>query len=319
MRAVPERWVAVTAGTLSVLALTACGATSNPLDNGGTSGPENGSLVVGSANFPENETLAEIYAGALNAAGIPATTRLSIGSREVYVRALQDGSIDLVPDYSGNLLRYADSDATAVSAEDVMQALSAELSAGLAVLEPAAAENKNSIVVTQATAEEYGLKSLTDLGKVCDRIALGMPPEAEERPQGLPGLKAAYGCVPQEFVPINDSGGPVTVNALLEDKIQAANVFSTSPLIATHNLITLEDPKDNFAAQQVVPLVREDRVDAEAVEVLNEVSRELTTEDLIELNEEVSGDAKRSARDAAASWLEDNGFTAGGTVSQSQG
>ncbi|MCW2135440.1 osmoprotectant transport system substrate-binding protein [Arthrobacter sp. VKM Ac-2550] len=309
MRAVSKHWAASAAGTLAVLAMTACGATSNPLDGGEASGPGDGALVVGSANFPENETLAEIYAGALNAAGVPATTKLSIGSREVYVRALQDGSIDLVPDYSGNLLRYADPEATAVSAEDVMAALPAELPAGLAVLEPAAAENKNSIVVTQATAEEYDLESLADLGKVCDRIALGMPPEAEERPQGLPGLKAAYGCVPKEFVPINDSGGPVTVGALLEDQIQAANVFSTSPLIAKHNLITLEDPKDNFAAQQVVPLIQEDRVDTEAAEVLNEVSRQLTTDDLIQLNEEVSGEAKRSARDAAAAWLESNGFT----------
>jgi osmoprotectant transport system substrate-binding protein len=266
-------------------------------------------LIVGSANFPENETLAEIYAGALSAAGVPASTRLSIGSREVYVRAIQDGSIDLIPDYSGNLLRYADKDATAVSADDVIAALPAELPAGLAVLEPAAAENKNSIVVTQATADKYELKTLADLGKVCDHIALGMPPEARERPQGLPGLKAAYGCVPKEFVPINDSGGPVTIKALLEDQIQAANVFSTSPLIAKNNLVTLEDPRDNFAAQQVVPLVRTARVGAEAAKVLNDVSRALTTGDLVKLNDEVSGEAKRSSGDAAADWLNENGFT----------
>ena len=112
----------------------------------------------------------------------PAQTKSRIGSREVYVRAVQDGSIDLVPDYSGNLLRYVDKTATADTAEEVMKELPGKLPAGLAVLEPAAAEDKDSIVVTEQTAAKYGLKTFEDLGKICDQIALGMPPEAQERP-----------------------------------------------------------------------------------------------------------------------------------------
>lgn len=295
-------------GLLVVLGLVGCN--SNPLENGQAAGSagDKGPLLVGSANFPESETLAEIYAGALNAGGIPATTKPRIGPREVYVRAVQDGSIDLVPEYSGNLLRYVDKNATAVSAADVIEELPGKLPGGLAVLEPTAAEDKDSIVVTEQTADKYGLKSLDDLGKICDRIALGMPSEARERPQGLPGLRANYGCVPKEFVPLSDGGGPVTLRALLDDRIQAADIFSTSPLIAINNLVPLEDPKDNFAAQQVLPLIRTDRVGSEARNILNRVSRVLTTEDLMQLNEKVFGDAKQNPKDAASAWLKNEGL-----------
>ncbi|MDI3240841.1 ABC transporter substrate-binding protein [Arthrobacter sp. AL08] len=305
------RTVALAAGTLLALSLAACGAGNDPLNNDRPSGSSTpgAALVIGSANFPESETLAEVYAGALNAAGIPASTKPGIGSREVYVRALQDRSIDVVPDYSGNLLRYVDKTATAASADEVMKALPGKLPDELTVLEAAQAEDKDSIVVTEATAAKFGLKTLADLGKVCDQIALGMPPEAKERPQGLPGLKANYGCEPKEFVPFSDGGGPVTVRALLDDRIQAADVFSTSPLILQNKLVSLADPLNNFAAQQVVPLALKDRLDAKSTEVLNKVSRVLTTADLLKLNEEVSGDRKVNPRDAAAAWLKDKGFT----------
>ena len=80
-------------------------------------------IVIGSANFQENVVLANIYAGALKAKGVKVSTKLNIGSRETYYRGLQDGSIDLIPEYSGVLLQYFDKDATAVSSDDVYAAL----------------------------------------------------------------------------------------------------------------------------------------------------------------------------------------------------
>ncbi len=74
-----------------------------------------GTIVVGSANFPENELLAQIYAQALNAKGVKVGTKLNIGSRETYIPALQDGSISLIPEYTGVLLQYFEKDATAVA------------------------------------------------------------------------------------------------------------------------------------------------------------------------------------------------------------
>lgn len=122
-------------------------------------------LTIGSANFQENVILANIYAQALQAQGATVETQLNIGSRETYMPGLQDGSIDLIPEYSGVLLQYFDPEATAVSSEDVYAALPAALPEGLTVLEQSAAEDKDAIVVTRETAEQYGLTSIADLAQ----------------------------------------------------------------------------------------------------------------------------------------------------------
>jgi osmoprotectant transport system substrate-binding protein len=122
-------------------------------------------LKVGSANFQENVILANIYAQALQAQGATVTTQLNIGSRETYMPGLQDGSIDLIPEYSGVLLQYFDKQATAVSSEDVYAALPAALPQGLTVLDQSKAEDKDAIVVTKQTADKYDLKSIADLAK----------------------------------------------------------------------------------------------------------------------------------------------------------
>ncbi len=122
-------------------------------------------LTIGSANFQENVILANIYAQALQAQGATVQTQLNIGSRETYMPGLQDGSIDLIPEYSGVLLQYFDPEATEVSSEEVYAALPEALPDGLTVLEQAAAEDKDAIVVTRETAEEYGLTSIADLAQ----------------------------------------------------------------------------------------------------------------------------------------------------------
>jgi osmoprotectant transport system substrate-binding protein len=120
-------------------------------------------LKVGSANFQENVILANIYAQALQAQGATVSTQLNIGSRETYMPGLQDGSIDLIPEYSGVLLQYFDKKATAVSSDDVFAALPAALPQGLVVLDQSKAEDKDAIVVTKETADKYHLKSIADL------------------------------------------------------------------------------------------------------------------------------------------------------------
>lgn len=308
----PSRRLALGAalGLVATLGLSACSG-SDPLasDSPQASGSAlDRPLVVGSADFPESKIIAEIYAGALNGAGIEATTKPGIGAREAYVGAVKDGSADIVPDYSGNLLTYFDKDATAASAGDITEALKKAVPEGLGVLKAAKAEDKDSLVVTAATAEKYDLKSIADLAKVCDQIVLGAPPEFKERAYGLPGLKSKYDCTPKSFEPIADGGGPVTVKALITNQIQAADIFTTSPAIKDNGLVVLEDPKDNFIANQVLPLVNTGVVSQQAADVLNKVSGELTTDDLIELNGYVSGDAKLDPADAAEQWLQDKGL-----------
>ncbi|MDP9117701.1 MAG: hypothetical protein M3O28_10695 [Actinomycetota bacterium] len=123
------------------------------------------SLTIGSANFQENVLLADIYAEALKGAGATVSTKLNIGSRETYIPGLKDGSIDLIPEYSGVLLQYFDKTATAASSDDVLAALKTALPAKLAVLDQSQAQDKDAIVVTAATAKKYNLATIADLAK----------------------------------------------------------------------------------------------------------------------------------------------------------
>ncbi len=140
---------------------------SKSLDTKGTQA-SGATLVVGSANFQENVTLAEIYAQALQAQGATVTTKLNIGSRETYIPGLEDGSIDLIPEYSGVLLQYFDKTATAEISDDVYAALTGsgtKVPSTLQVLDQSQAQDKDAIVVTKETADKYGLKSIADLAK----------------------------------------------------------------------------------------------------------------------------------------------------------
>jgi osmoprotectant transport system substrate-binding protein len=204
MRHLRARLALTTAAVVAAgLALSACGASSNPTVAASTpAGSASGaatSAVIGSADFSESQILAEVYAAALNAKGIKATTRPNIGSREVYLKAIQDGSVDIVPEYTGSLLNYLDKTATAKAPDEVYAALGKAVPTGLVALDKSAAEDKNSIVVTKDTAAKWSLTQIGDLVAHQAEIVVAAPPEFQTRVQGLPGLKDVYSFVPKDF------------------------------------------------------------------------------------------------------------------------
>jgi osmoprotectant transport system substrate-binding protein len=123
------------------------------------------SLTVGSANFPENVVLAEIYAIALKATGANVKTKLNIGSREKYIPGMLDGSIDLIPEYSGVLLQFFQKGAAATASPAVFAALRKAVPSKLEVLNQSQAQDADAIVVTKQTADKYHLTSIADLAK----------------------------------------------------------------------------------------------------------------------------------------------------------
>lgn len=285
------------------MALSACGLSGETAFG---SGSTDGTITIGSADFTESQTIAEIYAAALKKRGFTVETHPAIGAREAYIGAVREGTVGVVPDYTGNLLLFLDRETKAQTPEEILKALPGALPEELAALEPAPAENKDSLVVTQQTADKFGLKSIADLAAHSSDVVLGAPPEFAERSYGLPGLKAKYGFEPKNFSPINDGGGPLTVQALVDDQVQVADLFSTDPAIVKNKFVVLKDPKNNFLAQQVVPVVNGKQVSVAAAKVLNEVSALLTTEALIELNTRVSGEEKANPSLAAGEWVEQN-------------
>lgn len=253
---------------------------SNPLAGGGASG----TIVVGSANFPEDELLAEVYAQALQAKGVKVTTKLNIGAREVYYPQIQKGTITILPEYNGALLSVSvDKTSTAKSTAEVDAALTAKLPSTLEILNPATAQDSDSVTVTQATATRYHLKSIADLKPYAASMAIGGPPEFKTRVDGLVGLKDTYGLTFKSFVPLDESG-PLTLAALKSGKVQAADVFTTTPQIISDKLVPLADPKFNFAAQNVIPLVYKPAMNATIISTLNAVSAKLTTDALLQMD-----------------------------------
>ncbi|MDN3445147.1 ABC transporter substrate-binding protein [Microbacterium sp. APC 3901] len=305
-RARKTRLAACLIAVSTTVALAGC-ATADPTSSGGGGAAEGDAIIVGSFAFPESEILGEIYAQALEAEGFDVSTKFNIGPRQQTIPALQDGSINLIPEYNGNLLAYYDTAYEERTTEDVDAALPDAVGADdLQVLDSAAAEDKDAYVVTKKTAEDNDLTAIGDL-KALEPFSLASNPQFGELGYGIPGLRDVYGVGVEAgqvtFVPYEDFGGPDTVQALVDGTVQVADIYTTSPAIKAEDLVVLEDPENMISAQNVIPLLSKDIYTDELADVLNAISAKLTTDDLIDLRERVEGDEKASAATAAEEWL----------------
>jgi osmoprotectant transport system substrate-binding protein len=292
----------------SALALSACGGGGgDPLSGGGNNSGSSGSqIIVGSADFTESQLVGSIYSQALQAKGVQVKEQFNIGSREVYIQALKDGSIDLVPEYSGALLSYLDPKSTAATTEGVSTELKSKLPSGISMLTPSPAEDKDVVAVTKATADKYKLKTISDLAPVAGELVLGGPPEWKTRQQGVVGLRDVYGLNFKDFVSL-DAGGTLTMTALVNGQVQAGDLFSTDPGLVKNNLVALDDDKSLFAAENVVPLIKTAKATDTVTKTLNDVSAKLTTNDLITMNGEAATGANLA--DIAKKWLAGAGIS----------
>ena len=299
---------AIVAGAMVALAGCASADPTAPAENTSTGDQ----VIVGSFAFPESEILGEIYAQALEAGGIDVDKKLGIGPRQQTIPALQDGSINVMPEYNGNLLAYYNTDYEERTTEDIDSALVDAVDADdLQVLDSAPGEDKDAYVVTRETAESNDITEIGDLSKIVP-FTLGANSQFAELGYGVPGLKSVYGVGEGDgeitFKAIEDFGGPDTVSALTDGTVQVADIYTTSPAIVSEDLVVLEDPENLISAQNVIPLVAKNVYTDEMAKILNAISAELTTEDLIALRDRVEGDEQASAQTAAADWLAEKGL-----------
>lgn len=287
---------------LALLALTAC-SSSDPLAEDGDSGASGGggdAIVVGSQQYYSNTIIAELFAQKLEAEGHEVERDFEIGQREVYMPEVEAGAIDLFPEYAGNLLQYLDPESEASSREEILSGLDAALPDGVEALAAAEATDQDSYVVTEEFAAEHDLTSVGDLADVEGGVRIAANSEFAARPYGPEGLQEVYG-VDAEVVPVEDSGGPLTVRALTDGDADVADIYSADPTIEENDLVVLEDPEELVPPQPVVPLASE-AVGDEARAAVEEVTAELTSEELLALNGR-SIDEQAAAEDLAADWL----------------
>ncbi|WP_349897063.1 ABC transporter substrate-binding protein [Parafrigoribacterium soli] len=256
---------------------------------------------MGSQQYYSNEIVAEIYSQALEAGGYTVDRQFNIGQREVYLPEIEAGKIDVFPEYIGSLLQALDKNAAGGKPDAVHTALAAALPKNLRVLDMADAADQNSWTVTKAFADKYNLTDIASLKNVKEPITVGGNSELETRPYGPKALKDKYGITTAGFKAVEDSGGPLTVKALVDNEIQLANIYTADPNIKSNHLVALADPDGLFFPDNVAPIVSK-KVDGKAESILNKVDAKLSQEDLVNLNAESVND-KKSAAVIAKAWL----------------
>ena len=265
-------------------------------------------VTVASFNFAESEVLAELYAQALEGRGIVVERELDLGPRELVVPALQRGLVELVPEYAGSGLGFFAQTASSDPAITHERLLAALRPRGLAALDAAPAQDRNTFVVDATTADRLRLVSLSDLGSFAPAMTFGGPTECRERRFCLNGLEDVYGLHFKEFVAL-DAGGPLTLQALNDRTIDIGLLFSSDPAIRAGALMELRDDRGLEPAENVTPIVAQvtlDRFGSTLADTLNAVSALLRTSDLRQMNASMASGLSPAA--AARAWLEARGF-----------
>jgi len=293
---------------VATLGLVAAACSSDE-ESGGGAAVDGPPIVIGAQDFGESAILAEIYSQALNAAGYTASIQTLGGFRDISMGAFESGDINFAPEYVASLLEFLNEqagEATGNVNESLAFLETALEPLGLEALEPAPGVDTNAFVVTAETAETLGLESLSDLAAVADQLTLGGPADCATNPFCIPGLRETYDAdLSAGFVGL-DAG--VVATALANGEIDVAVLFSTDGRIASENWVLLADDRNMLAADNIVPVVTAELIDAYGegmASVVNAVSAKITTPALIELNRQYDVD-KRDARDIAADWLAAN-------------
>jgi osmoprotectant transport system substrate-binding protein len=267
--------------------------------------PRRPTIQLASFDFPESEILGELYGQALRQHGIPVEPVVQLGAREVVAPALEQGKVDMVPEYLGSALNFLnDRDRVATADPGLTHARLEQAFAprGVSVLAFAPAQDRNGFVVTGELARRRGLEQLSDLAPLAGQLTFGGPPECPQRPLCLKGLQDLYGLHFARFEAMPSRA--VTAAALETGEIDVGMIDTTDPNLIEADLVQLADDKRLQPADNVVPVLRREVVDAYGpplVRLLNAVSAQLTTVELTQLNLQVA--KGQPAADAVGAWL----------------
>jgi osmoprotectant transport system substrate-binding protein len=275
--------------------LAACGS-----DAGGTATQPDLSgmhLTVGSTRMDDSVLLAELYAQALESKGATVTRRNTLSTRPDYFPLLVDGSLDLVPERSDLLLAWLTSPVTptARSATEQLDAVAAALPAGLTVLSPSAADDKDGIACREQVAADHELRTISDLAHSTARIRVGATPDQ----------RGAFGTALRAVTPLPDT--EAVADALDEGAVDCATMPTSDPHIARDHLVALDDDQLLVPTEVVVPLIGTARATPAVQAVLDAVSSTLDTAALRQLLAEVELDGKDMVA-VVRQWLHDNGL-----------
>lgn len=257
-------------------------------------------VVVASKPFAESYILAEMFAQLLEARGYTADRRPGLGATEIAFGALRSGAIDVYPEYTGTGLLAILGEPPRGDAADVFARVSTVFRDrwGVRWLPPLGFENTYAIAVRRGTADSLGLRTLSDLAEVAERLVAGFTPDFIGRDDGLPGLTDTYGL---RFRDVRSLLQAVKYEALASGGVDVIDGYSTDGMIARYDLVVLEDDRGFFPPYDAAALVGERLVEQEpgAVAALVELSGRLDVERMRALNRRVEVDGESVSRVAA--------------------
>ncbi|MGG6313377.1 glycine betaine ABC transporter substrate-binding protein [Paenibacillus macerans] len=264
------------------LLLAACGGNDGSAQAG--SGKE---ITIGSKNFTENVLLAHMMADLIEAkTDIKVKRTMNLGGSNVVWNALKNNEVQLYPDYTGTIVANYYQEETSTSEDTLTKTKELVQQDGLMFLEPFGINNTYTLAVTQDTAEQYNLKTFSDLAKVSQDMVLGVEFEFLDRDDGYPGIQKLYNM---NFKDAKGMDHGIMYQAIEDGETDVTNAYATDAQIKAHNLVILEDDKEFFPPYDAGPVIRQDTLEQypELTEVLNALQGQMTEEEMQRLNAEV--------------------------------
>jgi osmoprotectant transport system substrate-binding protein len=315
---IPHRITVVVLALVAVVLIAACGSSSSSSSSSAPSGGSSssssssssgsssgGSVTLGTKNFTEEFIVGQLYKQALDAKGCKVNYKENIGSTEVVDKALTSGQIDAYPEYTGeSVATVAGINKTVTSPQEeynLAKAFYAKRGQVMSQMTPFF--DTDAIGVTKAYAKKYGLVTTADLKKV-PHFTLGARPEFLSREEGALGMKKVYGVNNFTFKSLALG---LQYQALDSGAVQAIDVFTTDPQLASGKYVVLKDPKNIFGFQNIALVIDKNKVTAcpNLLGIVNGINKLLTTPAIIAMNKAVAIDHQQASA-VAKSFLQAN-------------
>lgn len=310
------RRAAVGLAAAGALVLSGC-AGDDLADDGDASASDGGPVRIVSQGFASATIVTWAYAAVLEDAGYEPDVQF-VEARDAYMAGNEfPKAIDIVPEYVGAIANFLTIRADGPDAEPLTETDPAAMAdavaplleeAGITLLEPSEATDANAYFVTEEFAQANDVATLSDLGALGEPVVLAAAPDCEGRADCAAGLSASYGIDITEVLPLGFAS-PQTYEAVLDGEAQLGQTSTIDGSLESQGLVLLEDDLDIQPAQNLVPAVSTEFLDAhpDVADVLEELMATLTSEDLTDLTARVTVDRER-AEDVARSYVRDEGL-----------
>lgn len=246
-------------------------------------------ISIGSKDFTEQHILGHMYADLIEAkTDIKVNRKINLGGTQVCFTAMTSKDLDMYIDYSGTMYTDVLNHPPISDMEQVYNTAKKEIKEkyNIDILDQIGFNNTYVLAVKKSTADQYNLKTISDMAKVADNLIAGTTLEFLNREDGIIGLKRLYDFKFKKAIGIDSSPRYI---ALDNNETEVVDAFSTDGLLKKFQLVTLEDDKHFFPPYYAIPLVNSETLEKypELLPVLDTLTGVLTDEIMVELNYQV--------------------------------